>query len=46
MCATAVQLSGSDKTLKNIGLSSTQATTCITLSNWADLEAAGWTTGY
>jgi len=34
------------KTLKYIGLSSTQATTCTGLSNWATLEAAGWTTGY
>lgn len=34
------------KTLKFIGLSSTQATTCTTLSNWAACEAAGWTTGY
>lgn len=34
------------KTLKYIGLSSTQATTCTTLSNWAELEAASWTTGY
>ena len=34
------------KTLKNIGLSETQATTCTTLSNWSACEAAGWTTGY
>ena len=34
------------KTLKNIGLSETQATTCTTLSNWAACEEAGWTTGY
>ena len=34
------------KTLKYIGLSETQATTCTTLSNWAACEAAGWTTGY
>lgn len=34
------------KTLENVGLSSTQATTCTTLSNWAALSAAGWTTGY
>ena len=34
------------KTLKSIGFSSTQATTCTTLSNWAACEAAGWTTGY
>ena len=34
------------KTLKYIGLSETQATTCTTLSNWAACEEAGWTTGY
>lgn len=34
------------KTLKYIGLSETQATTCTTLSNWSTAEAAGWTTGY
>lgn len=34
------------KTLRYIGLSSTQATTCTTLSKWAELEVAGWTTGY
>lgn len=37
---------GKDKTLKHIGLSQKQATTCTTLSNWAACEAAGWTTGY
>ena len=34
------------KTLKYIGLSETQATTCTTLSNWTACETAGWTTGY
>ena len=34
------------KTLKYIGLSETQATTCTTLSNWAACQAAGWSTGY
>ena len=34
------------KTLKYVGLSSTQATTCTTLSNYQDLLSAGWTTGY
>ena len=34
------------KTLKYISLSETQATTCTTLSNWAECETAGWTTGY
>ena len=37
---------GTNMTLKWIGLSSTQATTCTTLSNWAACEVAGWTTGY
>lgn len=40
-------LSGStNRNLKYIGLSSTQATTCTGLSNWTALSAAGWTTGY
>ena len=34
------------KTLVNTGLSSTQITTCQTLSNWDDFVAAGWSTGY
>ena len=34
------------KTLAYLGLSSEQATTCTTLSNWADAQTAGWTTGY
>lgn len=34
------------KKLKNIGLKEEQATTCTTLSNWAECEAAGWATGY
>lgn len=36
----------SNKTLKYIGLTSAQATTCTGLSNWSALSAAGWTTGY
>ena len=35
-----------NKTLKYIGLSSTQATTCTGLSNWSAAQSAGWTTGY
>lgn len=35
-----------NKTLKYLGLSSTQATACTSLSNWSVLSAAGWTTGY
>lgn len=42
---TATNYTGT-KTLKYIGLSSTQATTCQSLSNWAACETAGWTTGY
>lgn len=34
------------KTLKYIGLTSTQATTCQTLSNYQAFLDAGWTTGY
>ena len=33
------------KTLSYIGLSQEQRTKCTTLSNWAALSAAGWTTG-
>ncbi len=35
-----------NKNLKYMGLSSTQATTCQSLSNWNDFVSAGWTTGY
>jgi len=34
------------KTLQSLGLTSTQATTCTTLSNWQACVTAGWTTGY
>lgn len=44
MCITAVNSPA--KTLKYIGLSSAQATTCQTLSNWDAFVAAGWSTGY
>ena len=43
-CAGANNIS--TKTLKYIGLSSTQATTCTGLSNWLTAQTAGWTTGY
>ena len=36
----------SPSSLKNFGISSTQATKCQSLSNYADFIAAGWTTGY
>ena len=34
------------RTLKTVGLSSSQATTCMTLSNYTAFVNAGWTTGY
>ena len=34
------------KTLKEVGLTSEQATKCATLSNYSAFTAAGWTTGY
>lgn len=46
MCAASGVTTTSYKTLKNVGLSSAQATHCTTLSNWASFSAAGWTTGY
>lgn len=42
---TATSYTGT-KTLNHVGLSSAQATTCTTLSNWTALSDAGWTTGY
>lgn len=45
MCIGATSYTGK-KTLKYIGLSSTQATTCQTLSNYQAFLDAGWTTGY
>lgn len=34
------------KTLSALGIDSSQATTCTTLSNWQACVTAGWTTGY
>lgn len=45
MCINATSIT-SNKNLKYIGLTSTQATTCQTLSNYQAFLAAGWTTGY
>ena len=45
MCSNATSYTGT-KTLKQIGLSSTQATTCQSLSNYQAFLDAGWTTGY
>ena len=36
----------SNKKLRRIGLSQTQAETCTTLSNWQACVNVGWTTGY
>lgn len=36
----------SSKTLRAVGLSEAQATTCTTLSNWSVAQSAGWSTGY
>lgn len=45
MCIGATSYKGT-KTLKYLGLSSTQATTCQSLSNYQAFLDAGWTTGY
>lgn len=45
MCINATSYQGT-KTLAEIGLTSSQATTCQGLSNYADFVAAGWSTGY
>ena len=45
MCINAVSYTGTKK-LKEIGLTSAQATTCQSLSNYQDFINAGWTTGY
>lgn len=45
MCTNATSYTRT-KTLKYIGLTSTQATTCQSLSNYSAFTAAGWTTGY
>ncbi len=45
MCINAVSYTAT-KTLKSLGLTSSQATTCQTLSNWDAFVEAGWATGY
>lgn len=45
-CITMTKISSSEKTLKNIGLTSSQATTCQGLSNYQAFLDADWTTGY
>ena len=46
MCITMTNLTKSYKTLKYMGLNSTQATRCKELSNYQTFLDAGWTTGY
>ena len=46
MCANVSSNYSEEKTLKDIGLTSAQATTCETLSNWEAFVEAGWSTGY
>lgn len=45
MCINATSYTGT-KTLAEIGISSTQATTCQSLSNWNNFISAGWSSGY
>lgn len=45
MCAKATSYTAI-KTLRNIGLTSSQATLCQTMTNWQMFVNAGWTTGY
>lgn len=44
--ATVTDTGTTNKTLKNIGLTSNQANRCKTLSNYSAFTTAGWTTGY
>ena len=46
MCINATSYTTNTKTLKQLGLTSEQATKCTTLSNYSAFTAAGWTTGY
>ncbi len=46
MCVNSAVYVAGTMNLRAIGLSSTQAETCQTLSNWDDFVAAGWSTGY
>lgn len=45
MCINATSYTGT-KTLQQLGLTSAQATTCQSLSNWNAFVSAGWSTGY
>lgn len=45
--ATCITMTGvTNKTLKYMGITSAQATTCQSLSNWNAFVSAGWSTGY
>jgi len=44
-CISATSYTGT-KTLKQMGLTSQQATACTSLSNYNDFVSAGWSTGY
>ena len=45
--ATCITMTGvTNKNLKYIGFSAEQINICKNLSNWDNLVAAGWTTGY
>ena len=46
MCVNIPSTYKKAKTLKELGLTSAQATKCTTLSNYSAFTAAGWTTGY
>ena len=46
MCINATSYTTNTKTLKQLGLTSEQATKCTTLSNYSAFTSAGWTTGY
>ena len=45
MCANATSYTGT-KTLRYLGITSAEATTCQSLSNYQDFINAGWATGY
>lgn len=46
MCANTTSAYTGTKNLRDLGLTSAQATTCTTLSNYQAFVNAGWTTGY
>ena len=46
MCINTTSAYTKTKTLKYIGLTQAQATTCQSLSNWDAFVAAGWSSGY